>query len=184
MTNIRKLTFGGLLVTMAILLPQGLHLIGGSAAGKLFLPMHLPVLLGGFLLGPIFGLAIGVLSPLLSFITTGMPDAARLPFMVFELAAYGFFSGFIHEKIKSEFGVKKRGVFISLISAMIFGRGVYAASLVIAAALFKVAGAGVIAMVNATITGIYGIILQIAVIPPIIYILERGGIVDKAFRKS
>ena len=34
--------------------------------GTLFLPMHLPVLLGGFLLGPLFGGTVGLLTPLVS----------------------------------------------------------------------------------------------------------------------
>lgn len=52
MAETKKLAIGGLLIAVGILLPQVFHLAGGSAMGGLFLPMHLPVLLGGFLLGP------------------------------------------------------------------------------------------------------------------------------------
>ena len=43
----RKLTTGGLLIAVGILLPQVFHLIGGSSLGSILLPMHLPILLGG-----------------------------------------------------------------------------------------------------------------------------------------
>ena len=58
------------------------HLAGGM--GVVFLPMHLPVLLAGFFLGPRFGLLVGIITPLLSSLLTGMPpllplaDATRL----------------------------------------------------------------------------------------------------------
>ena len=46
MAETKKMAVGGLLIAVGILLPQVFHLAGGSAMGTLFLPMHLPVLLG------------------------------------------------------------------------------------------------------------------------------------------
>ena len=62
MAETKKMAVGGLLIAVGILLPQVFHLAGGSAMGTLFLPMHLPVLLGGFLLGPLFGGTVGPVS--------------------------------------------------------------------------------------------------------------------------
>ncbi|RKY70366.1 MAG: ECF transporter S component, partial [Candidatus Latescibacterota bacterium] len=42
-------------------------------AGKVFLPMHFPVIVAGLLFGPFSGLLVGLFSPVLSFLLTGMP---------------------------------------------------------------------------------------------------------------
>ena len=83
------------MTAFAILLPQAFHLTGIPQSGQIFLPMHIPVLISGFVLGPVFGLFIGVLSPIISSLLTGMPDSFRLPFMIAELASYGFMSGIL-----------------------------------------------------------------------------------------
>ena len=96
------LTFKGVLsfvlVALAVALPQIVHLAAGSAGGMTWLPMYIPVVLGGLLLGWMWGLGIGVLSPLVSFLITyaagnPMPALARLPYMVVELAVFALISG-------------------------------------------------------------------------------------------
>lgn len=62
------------------------------------MPMHLPVLLAGLLGGPIAGVIVGMASPLVSFTISGMPLAGSLPFMMLELAAYGFIGGVLSGK--------------------------------------------------------------------------------------
>ncbi len=58
------------LVALAVALPQLVHLALGQPGGVQWLPMYLPVLIGGCLLGSRWGLAVGVLSPLVSFAIT------------------------------------------------------------------------------------------------------------------
>lgn len=65
-------------VALAVLLPQLVHLAAGPAGGMTWLPMYLPVLLGGCLLGWRWGLGVGILSPLASFAVTSAM-AARCP---------------------------------------------------------------------------------------------------------
>ena len=86
------------IVALAVLLPQFVHLVLGQAGGMQWLPMYLPVLLGGCLLGTWWGLGVGIASPLVSFAITSamgnaMPAAARLPFMAAELAVFAAVSG-------------------------------------------------------------------------------------------
>ena len=88
--NIRKLVYTGLLVAVGVLLPQVFHIFGSSAAGMVFLPMHIPVLIGGLLLGPMSGLCIGVAAPLISFGITGMPPLSNLFFMMSGLVSFYF----------------------------------------------------------------------------------------------
>ena len=70
------------IIILAVVLPQIAHAAAGAQAGITLLPMYLPVLLGGCLLGPVWGLGVGVLSPLASFLITSalgtpMPAAAK-----------------------------------------------------------------------------------------------------------
>ncbi len=72
-------------VLLAALLPQLVHLALGASGGAAWLPMYLPVLIGGCVLGWKWGLGVGILSPLFSFCITWafgdpMPAAVRLPY--------------------------------------------------------------------------------------------------------
>ena len=172
----RRITYGALFIALALLLPQLFHLTGAAQAGNIFLPMHIPVLLGGFVLGPVFGLLIGAISPVLSFFMTGMPPLERLPFMIAELAVYGLVSGLMYQTFKL-YRVRL-GTYISLLAAMLAGRLIYALSLVIAGSLFGIKGVGAGAVIAAVITGAVGIAIQIAFIPPVIYALRKGGLLN------
>lgn len=50
-------------VAMAVVLPQIVHAAAGSEGGAAWLPMYLPVLLGGCILGVRWGIGVGVASP-------------------------------------------------------------------------------------------------------------------------
>ncbi len=163
--NTRKLCAAALLMVTAILLPQLFHLVGGPAAGGLFLPMHIPVLLAGLLLGPFYGTAVGVIAPLVSFMMTGMPPIAILPFMVVELAFYGLISGLLSAK-----GVN---LYIALISAQIGGRLINAAALLAASGLFHLNVSPVASVWAALITGIPGIVIQLLLIPALVILVRK-----------
>ena len=101
--TVKSLVSAGI-VALAVLLPQLVHLAFGQAGGVQWLPMYLPVLLGGCLLGTWWGLGVGVAAPLVSFAITSamgnaMPAASRLPFMVAELAVFAAVSGLFSKKI-------------------------------------------------------------------------------------
>ena len=93
--KVKKIAYAGLFIAMGILLPQLFHLSGLPQSGSIFLPMHIPVLFAGFILGPLYGALIGVLLPIISAILTGMPPAARLPFMICTTYFLTFFSELI-----------------------------------------------------------------------------------------
>ena len=54
MKQTKNLVTSGMCVALAIVLPMAFHMI--PDAGKVFLPMHIPVLLCGLLCGPVYGL--------------------------------------------------------------------------------------------------------------------------------
>lgn len=173
---IKNITKGGLLVALGVLLPVFFHLIGASKVGQMLSPMHIPVLLAGFILGPVYGFLVGLITPIASFLITSMPTAERLIFMVGELAVYGLSAGYIYKKL--EFNKKKYGIYISLISAMILGRAVYIAMVFVAGNLLNMVGIGVAAAISSMYTGIPGIIVQIIIVPVILLAMGKGGLLE------
>ena len=163
--DIKKIACGGILAA-GVLLPQVFHLLGGAQAGGMFLPMHFPVIIGGFFLGPVYGLLLGVLTPVLSFLLTGMPPAAKLAFMVLELATYGGACGLFHRKMN---------LHLSLVLAMLAGRAVYALSLFVAGNLLHLNVPAVGAVTAAVVTGLPGITLQLILIPALEPLLRRAS---------
>ena len=170
-----RLTIGAMMLAMSIILPQIFHFTGIPQVGSVFLPMHIPVILAGFILGPAYGTVIGAVAPIISHFITNMPVSARLPFMIGELAVYGLVSGLMFHQMGLK--NKKFGSFVSLIVAMIAGRAFYAGMLFVAARFMGIECGGAMAAVTATVTGVYGIALQIVAIPPIVYALKRGGFI-------
>ena len=169
----RKITFGAMCLALSLLLPQAFHLIGMQQAGSVFLPMHIPVFIGGMLLGPIYGLFLGIFAPLTSFVVTGMPTAERHLFMMSELATYGMVSGLLFHHF--HFSKKKLGSVMALLLSMIAGRLVYGFVISIATYVFGIPLGGIQAVIMATMTGLPGIVIQLLFVPAIVTIVDRGG---------
>src|SRR5690554_5178232 len=115
-SSVKLIVLSGLFIAIGIIFPSFFHFfkIGGQVA----LPMHIPVILGGYFLGPLYGLLVGILTPILSSVLTGMPPISPIPMaiiMTIELGVYGFLSGLLYKKLK-------QNIFLSLIVVMIAGR--------------------------------------------------------------
>ncbi|MDE6104090.1 MAG: hypothetical protein K2G38_00170, partial [Clostridia bacterium] len=129
--TVKSLISAGL-VALAVILPQIIHAAQGAAGGVQWLPMYLPVLLGGCLLGWSWGLGVGIASPVVSFLITlafgnPMPVAARLPFMIAELAVFAAVSGLFTEKIAANGWM----AFPAVLLAQIAGRTAFMLSVLI-----------------------------------------------------
>lgn len=123
--TVKTLTSIGL-IALAVILPQIVHLALGQPGGVQLLPMYLPVLIGGCLLGPGWAILVGALSPVASFAITSlfgeaMPALPRLPFMVAELVVFAFVAGLFSKKIY-ENGL---WAFPAVILAQLVGRAVF-----------------------------------------------------------
>lgn len=155
--KIKTLFFSLVFTGLAVAAPFAAHYFGGPLAGRAFLPMHIFVLVAGLLLGWRAGLFVGVLTPFISYSLTHMPPAAILPFVILEIAAYGFFAGFLREKFKLN-------VYWALLGAMVFGRAlVWLAILILPTKL--AAGPYILSAVS---NGWRGIIIQILAVPIIV----------------
>jgi predicted membrane protein len=167
----REITLSGLLIAIGLILPTLFHMVG---AGSSFSPMHIPVLIAGFTVSLPFAAAVGFLIPLLSSLFTGMPPMFPvLPFMLFELAAYGAVANLLYRKFKLN-------VYISLIGSMLAGRVVSAVVVWILASFFMAQLPGPVIFFASTITGsIPGIIIQIVLIPPVVILLAKNNLIRR-----
>lgn len=165
MRNTHIMVLTGLFIAAGILLPVFFHGLG--LGGAVFLPMHIPVLTGGLLLGWQAGLVMGLVTPLLSSLLTGMPPVLpALPLMTAELAVYGAAAGFFYRS-------KRLPVYATLIAAMILGR-VAAAGVVALAADWLGIHLPPMAYVLAAIShGLIGIAVQLAFIPLLVHKLQN-----------
>ena len=96
-TALRKRILAALFLAIGLILPFITMQI--PAVGKMLCPMHIPVLLCGYICGWPYGLLIGIITPLLRGVLFGMPAIFPNAFcMAFELATYGLVAGILSEK--------------------------------------------------------------------------------------
>lgn len=164
-------------VALAVLLPQLVHLVAGASGGVQWLPMYLPVLLGGCLLGWKWGLGVGVLSPLVSFAITSlagnaMPAAGRLPYMMAELAVFAAVSGLFSKRIAANGWM----AFPAVLLAQVSGRTVFLALAAVFQGVSALSAAAVWSQIQA---GLLGMVLQAVLVPVIVMGLRALLLRDK-----
>ena len=156
------LVLAAMFTALGVLLPIALHPFG--VTGQALLPMHIPVLLCGFLIGWKYGALVGFIVPLLSSLFTGMPPAYPVGIsMALELAAYGFFAGII----------------VSLVGSMLAGRAVMGIANLV---LLGISGKPYLFstfLTGAFVTALPGIILQLILIPAILLALKKAGTLER-----
>lgn len=169
MNSTKKLVTSSLLLAIALVLP----FITGQIPeiGNMLLPMHLPVLLAGFVVGGPFAMVIGFIAPLLRSIIWGMPVLfPKAVSMAFELAAYGFVAGIIYSHSKKT----SKSVLFSLIVSMLAGRAVWG---IVSSVFYGMTGKNfgfTIFITEAFVNAIPGIIIQLIVIPLVVAALKKS----------
>lgn len=173
MNNVKKLAVTAMLFAVGMVLPFFIGQI--PAIGKMLLPMHIPVLLCGFIVGWQYGALIGFLLPIVRGLVFGMPPMyPNAVAMAFEMAAYGFVSGYLYSHARWQC---TKMLYISLVTAMLAGRIVWAFAEVILLGIcgniftWKMFAAG------AFLNTIPGIIVQLTLIPLIMVALRRAKVV-------
>ena len=160
-TKTKRLVLSALLLAAGLVLP---FLTGGIPNfGRMLLPMHLPVLLCGFVCGWKWGLLVGFVTPLLRSVLFGMPPMVPTALaMAFELAAYGALAGVW-------------GVYLSLLAALVGGRLVWGlVSIPIYGLLTEQAFTLAAFWMGGFVNAWPGIVLQIVLIPAIVLALEKA----------
>ena len=156
-----------LLLGAAFVLPALAHLAG--VPGRVWLPMHWPVIFAGLCYGWRSGALIGLAAPAVSFLLSGMPPAAALPAMTAELATYGFLAGLFRESFR-------RNSFLAVAAALIGGRLVF---LGIRLATGSIAGPLAEYVQAALLPGLPAALGQLVLVP-----LAAGGWVRRESRRS
>lgn len=169
----RWIAHSALYLALAVILPLGFHSFGNAVgygiAGRVFLPMHIPVLIAGFLIGPSCGLIVGLLAPGLSHLLTQMPPTYAVPFMSLELPIYGLIAGLAYNRLKLN-------IYVALIIAMIFGRIMFGAGLFVLGLFMDLpySAAKWFSTGGAIVSSLPGIALQLALIPILVAAVKRG----------
>jgi riboflavin transporter FmnP len=174
MKSTKLLALSGLFLALGLLLP---FLTGQiPSIGNKLLPMHLPILLCGFICGWRYGLAIGFVTPLLRSLLFGMPPMfPTAAAMAFELAVYGLLTGLLYVRFKNS----TAGIYLTLILSMIGGRIVWGA---VSYVFYGIKGTDFtiqLFLAGAVTKALPGIILQLILIPAILVALRRAKVLDR-----
>lgn len=168
--DIKKIVYTAICLAVSLAIPQICYVIG-IFSGSVFLPMHIGVIVTGFIAGPISGGLVGVLVPFICNIITQTPGYPMVYFLMVEISAFGFSVGYFYK-------IRKYGINASLILSQIVGRIFYAIAVVFALNVLKMpfAFARMLDITQKLISSIPGIIIQLIVIPPIVRVIEKSGL--------
>lgn len=166
LNHTKRLVITALCAALCVVLPMAFHAF--PKGGNVFLPMHIPVILCGLICSWQYGVVCGLLGPVLSHLLTQMPAAAMLPSMMVECAVYGCVTGMLMRCIRTK--SLCGDLYLSMVIAMVAGRVISG----LAKSLIFAPGTPVFAWVTTSlVTGIPGIVLQLALIPSLVYGLQR-----------
>lgn len=168
--KLKKIILSGVFIALCLVLPFFTGQI--PQIGSILSPMHIPVLISGFVLGSPYSLIIGFISPLLrSALTGGFPPMFPTAFaMAFELSSYGFFTSLFSKMLPKG----KVYVYFSLILSMLLGRIVWGA------VMYIISCAGLTAFGFATfisaafINSAPGIICHLVIVPIVVSAIENS----------
>ena len=167
--RIQKLVIAAVCLALCMVLP---FLTGQiPEIGSMLCPMHIPVLLCGFLCGPAWAALVGAIAPLLRFALFGMPPLFPTGVaMCVELATYGAVSGVLYRLMPR----KIVNIYVSLVAAMLAGRIVWG---IVRVALSGVTGSAftwAAFLSGAFTSAVPGMILHIVLIPLIVLALQKA----------
>ena len=168
MTQTKKLTLSAFFIALGIVLPFFTGQI--PQIGNLLLPMHIPAMLCGFICGGPSGFLVGLITPILRSLLIGRPMMMPTAIgMAVELATYGLVSGLMYSKLQT----KRFGIYISLLTAMIAGRITWGLISIVLYGILSNPFTWQYFMAETLLNSFPGIILQLILIPAIIYGLQR-----------
>ena len=177
--NVKNLTAAAICLALCMVLPIFTGQI--PQIGMALAPMHIPVLLCGFITGPAYAMIVGFIAPLLRMMIFGMPMPFMAITMCFELAAYGLIAGILYKA----FPKKIVYIYVSLIISMLIGRivwGLATLQMVKIAILPLPMGWEQFGwnefIAAAFISAIPGIILHIVLIPILVMALQRARLIS------
>lgn len=178
MSVVKKSIITAVCIALCYVVPLLFH--GVQNAGRVFLPMHLPVFLCGLICGWQYGLLCGLAGPALSSLLTSMPPAAMLPSMMLELAVYGCVSGLMMRFIRTK--NTYADLYISLIAALLCGRVVAG---LLQALIFSKGAYSMTAWVSGyVVTSWPGTLIQLVLLPSVVFALMKAHLIPERYPKN
>lgn len=164
LSRARELSLAGLLGALGLLLPIGFHMLGWL--GKVFLPMHLPIVVGGFLLSAGTAAGLGLIVPLLSGALTGMPPFPLAPLMSAELAVKAVVASLLYRRLGAP-------MWLALPAALIADWLVLALAALALADFFAIGRPPLAYVLGVIALGWPGTLLQLIGVPAAVKTIER-----------
>ena len=168
---ILNLTISAMLLALAMFLP---FLTGQIPQfGRMLSPLHIPAMLAGFILPLPWAVSLAFIIPIVRSLIFSMPPMVPMAVtMAFELATYALVIGLIYKRpAKSYFSI-----LIALIPAMVIGRIVYALVFFIVMSLTAGTFNLSVVITGLTVEGLPGVIVQLLIVPPIVFAVEKAGL--------
>ena len=171
--DIMKLTLSAMFLALAFVMP--FLTIQIQQIGSMLCPMHIPVILCGFLCGWPWGLAVGFIAPLFRSLLVGMPYFFPTAVcMAFELATYGAIAGWMHRILPR----KKPYIYVSLLIAMLAGRLVWGVAMFVCMGINGGSFTFAAFLAGAFVNALPGIIVQILLIPILVMFFDHNRVLS------
>ncbi len=177
--SVKQICICAMCIALCVVLPKAFVMLPNG--GKIFSPIHIPVLLCGLVCGDGWGALCGILGILLGALT-GTPPMFMVPRMLPELCFYGFAAGLSMRFIRT--GSSAADVYISLAIAMLVGRIAGGISSVI----YYTVTTGVYSLemflTSYFVEAVPAIILHAVVIPVLVFALAKARMVPARYPKA
>lgn len=171
--KLQKLVLSAMFLGLGLVLPFFTGQI--QQIGNMLLPMHLPVILCGFICGWKYGLVVGAVTPILRSAVFSMPVMYPSAIaMAFELAAYGFLVGFLFQNARWQC---LKSLYRCLIISMLGGRVVWGIVMTVILGLGENGFTLTAFLTGAFLNAIPGIIVQLILVPAIMLALNKTHLV-------
>ena len=166
--TVKNLTLSAMFLALCMILP---FITGGvPRIGNAISPMHIPVLICGFVCGWQYGAAVGFIAPLMRSLLFSMPTMYPIAVsMAFELAAYGLLCGLLYKA----FPKKNVYIYPALIISMLGGRAVWGIASFIMAGLGGSEFSMAMFVAGAFTQAVPAIICHILLVPPVVMAFKK-----------
>ena len=166
--TVKNLTLSAMFLALCMILP---FITGGvPQIGNAISPMHIPVLICGFVCGWQYGAAVGFIAPLMRSLLFSMPPMyPKAVSMAFELAAYGILCGLLYKA----FPKKNVYIYPALIISMLGGRAVWGIARYIMAGLSGSEFSMAMFVAGAFTQAVPAIICHILLVPPVVMAFKK-----------
>lgn len=182
MSAVKRATIAAVCVALCTVLPMAFHSVGGPAAGRMLLPMHIPVFLAGLICGWPYGLACGLMGPVISHLISAMPSAAGLPGMMIELSTYGVISGVLIRVVHTKHIYAD--LYICLLAAIVCGRIVGALVDILLFFVFQVGEVSAALLVSSyVVTSLPGTAILLIFVPTLVFTLMKARLIPERYPK-